>query len=74
MTMENYLLEFSRFHCFGDGYNVLILSRLFTEVPDMWEMLSLFPLIVWLLIFISTLCITFLPIIGHYIKGMSDAG
>ena len=59
VAIEEYLWEVSRFQWHEEQYNIAIISGLFTQSSNLWQMMKMFDSIIWFLLFISTITITF---------------
>ena len=69
VAIDDYLQRFSVYHWINEAYNLVILSRLYTETPDILKMFRVFSLVVWLLIIQSTIFITKFLVIYKRVKG-----
>ena len=59
VTIEDYLWEVARSQWHYEEYNLCIISGLFTQTSNVWQMMNIFDSIIWCLIFGSILSLTF---------------
>ena len=59
VAIERYIWEVARCQWHEEQYNIAILSGLFTQSSNLWQMMKMFDSIIWFLVFISIITITF---------------
>ena len=57
-TMDENLWKYSKNHWFMDGYNLVLLSRLYNKAPDVLKMFKVFSNTIWTLLLLATILMT----------------
>ena len=72
MNLDSYMLGFSDSHWVKDEYNLVIISAHFTEEPNMMKIFQIFSFDIWLIILLTTICLTIFFLIYNCVKSNLD--